>query len=98
MNRKRPSSDEQPQRRESRRPATPMITLEATRIEREHDAFIARYRPNAPFLAHLIATRDGDPQTRFKRTTEPEIGTSKYRETAARPRRREVGHVISKEF
>ncbi|WP_417671238.1 hypothetical protein [Roseibium sp.] len=67
-------------------------------VEQEHDRFVARYRPNATFLAHLIATRDGDPQTRFKRQTEPEIGTSRYRETAASPRKRAAGHVIAMEF
>ena len=58
----------------------------------------SRYRPNAAFLAHLIATRDGDLQTRFKRQIEPETGTSRYRETAASPRKREAGHLIAIEF
>lgn len=54
-----------------------------------------RYRPDAAFLAHLIATRDGDPQTRFKRTAASEYGADRYRATAASPRKRAVGHVIA---
>lgn len=98
MRRKRPISDEQPQRRERRRTAYELVPLETKKIERDHDAFIGRYRPSIPFLAHLIATRDGDAQTRFKRQCEPEVGANKYRETAASPRRREAGHVLSREF
>ncbi|WP_208999119.1 hypothetical protein [Roseibium sediminis] len=58
----------------------------------------ARYRPNSVFLAHLIATRDQFPQTRYRRQREPEHGADVYRATAARPRQREVGHVVSTEL
>ncbi len=80
-----------------RQPQAQLVPLEP-RIEEQHDRFVSRYRPNATFLAHLIATRDGDPQTRYRRQTEPEIGTSRYRETAASPRKRAAGHVIAIEY
>ncbi len=66
-------------------------------LEREQDAFFARYRPNSVFLAHLIATRDGDPQTRFRRQAEPLHGVNTYRATAALPRQRAAGHLLRTE-
>ncbi|MEP0233587.1 hypothetical protein [Roseibium sp.] len=97
MKRKRRYRDEPEQPREKSAFQLQLVPQEA-HIEEDHDRFIARYRPNATFLAHLIATRDGDPQTRYKRQTEPEIGTSRYRETAASPRKREAGHLIAIEY
>ncbi|WP_428641897.1 hypothetical protein [Roseibium sp.] len=66
-------------------------------LERDHDAFTGRYHPNSIFLAHLIATRDGDPQTRTRRQAEPLHGVNTYRATAALPRQRAAGHVLRTE-
>jgi hypothetical protein len=35
-------------------------------------------RPSAPFLAHLIATESGEPQTRHRRRAEPETAARAY--------------------
>lgn len=40
--------------------------------------------PFAPFLAQLVATKDGHPQTRERRRVEPNEATAAYRATAAR--------------
>ena len=61
----------------------------------EPERIPSRYRPNAAFLAHLIATRDHHPQTRLRRQTEPQTGTGAYRAVAALPRQRVAGQVIS---
>lgn len=55
----------------------------------------SRYRPDAAFIAHLIATRDHHPQTRLRRQTEPQTGTDAYRAVSALPRQRVAGQVIS---
>jgi len=55
----------------------------------------ARYRPNAVFLAHLIAMKEDFPQTRSFRREEPAIGSKAYRKIAARPRMRESGQLVS---
>jgi len=36
-------------------------------------------RPNADFIAHLIATTAQPPQTRARRRAEPEVATAAYR-------------------
>ncbi|WP_417687499.1 hypothetical protein [Roseibium sp.] len=97
LKQRRRREDNREQLREER-PFQVQVIVTDNPVEQDHDRFVARYRPNSTFLAHLIATRDGDPQTRFKRQTEPEIGSSRYRETAASPRKRSVGHVIALEF
>jgi len=74
----------------------PAITQAPEQTERTE--LNSRYRPNSVFLAHLIATRDEFPQTRFKRRREPEHGADVYRATAALPRLRDVGHVLSTEL
>ena len=38
---------------------------------------------HAPFVAHLVATKDGHPQTRERRRAEPNVALSAYRATAA---------------
>jgi len=93
-------------RREASRPGKPETPSGAISAERllpvavepvcrtEPSRHYVRYRPDAAFLAHLIATRDGDPQTRFKRTAASEYGADRYRQTAASPRKRAAGHVI----
>ncbi len=97
MKRKRRFQDDRKPAREEHPFEVQLVPVE-NRAEEAHDQFIARYRPNATFLAHLIATRDGDPQTRFKRQTDPEIGTSRYRETAASPRKRQAGHLFAIDY
>lgn len=66
-------------------------------LERDHAAFSSRYLPNSIFLAHLIATRDGDIQTRAYRQTASLNGVNTYRDTAALPRRRAAGHLLRTE-
>jgi hypothetical protein len=39
-------------------------------------------RPAAPFLAHLIATKRGEPQTRERRRAEPDAAAQAYAATA----------------
>ncbi|ADZ68637.1 hypothetical protein [Polymorphum gilvum] len=60
--------------------------------------FPDRYRPNSPFLAHLIATWDAEGHAPYGWQAVPQFGTSAYRATAAAPRRRSSGHVISRDF
>ncbi|MEJ8476339.1 hypothetical protein [Roseibium algae] len=90
-------------RRENRREKHPfqiaLVPTETNRLEEEQDRFTGRYRPNSTFLTHLIANRDNDEaQTNFMRQTASAIGTSRYRETAASPRKRAVGHLIAIEY
>ncbi|POF32766.1 hypothetical protein [Roseibium marinum] len=66
-------------------------------LEQEQAAFATRYYPNSVFLAHLIATRDNDPQTRTFRRVEPLRGVDSYRATAALPRQRAAGHLLKTE-
>ena len=39
---------------------------------------------HVPFLAQLVATKDGHPQTRERRRAEPNVALAAYRATAAR--------------
>jgi hypothetical protein len=41
-------------------------------------------RPAAPFLAHLIATASGAPQTRERRRTQPDAAAEAYAAVSAR--------------
>ncbi|GGB39405.1 hypothetical protein GCM10011316_09300 [Roseibium aquae] len=61
----------------------------------DHPPLPARYRPNAVFLAHLIAMKEDFPQTRTYRRETPDVGTRAYRTTSALPRRRECGRLVS---
>ncbi len=38
---------------------------------------------HVPFLAQLVATKDGHPQTRERRRAEPNVALAAYRATAA---------------
>jgi hypothetical protein len=49
----------------------------------ERSATLSR-RPQAAFLAHLIATKDHAPQTRARRRAEPEEVSSVYEEASVR--------------
>lgn len=96
VRRKRPSVGETESERQSTFASHLPATLEPV-LERQQEAFTGRYRPNSIFLAHLIATRDGEPQTRSRRQTEPLNGVNTYRATAALPRQRGAGHVLKTE-
>lgn len=41
-----------------------------------------RSHHHAPFLAQLVATKDGHPQTRERRRAEPDVALAAYRATA----------------
>ena len=96
VRRKRPSVGETESERQATFAAYLPVPVEPE-LEREQIAYSARYRPNSIFLAHLIATRDGEPQTRFRRQTEPLTGINSYRATAALPRQRPAGRLLKTE-
>jgi len=60
--------------------------------------FPDRYHTNSVFLAHLIATRDAERYAPHGWKAAPVAGTAAYRATAALPRKREAGHVISSDY
>lgn len=66
-------------------------------LDRAQDAYVGRYRPNSIFLAHLIATRDGDIQLQQHSRDAALTGVNSYRATAALPRQRDTGHLIKTE-
>ncbi|MDN3721123.1 hypothetical protein QW131_22785 [Roseibium salinum] len=67
-------------------------------LEREQQVFFHALPPELGFfLAHLIATRDGEPQTRVRRRAEPVHGVNTYRAVAALPRQRAAGHLLKTE-
>ena len=45
---------------------------------------LAPRRTSAPYVAHLIATRDGAPQTRERRRAEPQEATAAYADALER--------------
>ncbi|WP_346912075.1 hypothetical protein [uncultured Roseibium sp.] len=97
VKRKRPSSgDAEGERRAVTQPNLPVP------VQPVHSAqdvpFPDRYHPNSVFLAHLIATRDAERHAPHGWKTVPQFGTAAYRATAALPRKREVGHVISTDY
>jgi hypothetical protein len=96
VRRKRPSVGETESERRTVFSAHVPAPLEPV-LERKQDVFAGRYRPNSIFLAHLIATRDGELQARSGRQTEPLTGVNTYRATAALPRQRGAGHVLKTE-
>jgi hypothetical protein len=53
-------------------------------------------RPTAPFLAHLIATHDGLPQTRARRRVEPAVAANLYGAAAGVTARRSLGGTLTK--
>lgn len=96
VRRKRKFVDEPENGRQSEFAANLPVPVEPV-LERQQEAFVSSYRPNSVFLAHLIATRDNEPQTRTLRRTEPGNGVNSYRETAALPRQRAAGHLLKTE-
>ena len=50
-------------------------------LARAPQAGTAHY--HVPFLAQLVATKDGHPQTRGRRRAEPNVALAAYRATAA---------------
>jgi hypothetical protein len=72
------------------------VPVEPT-LEQAQEAFVTHYRPNSTFLAHLIATRDSELQESQYRQSETLSSVNTYRATAALPRQRSVGHLLSTE-
>ncbi|MDX5594978.1 hypothetical protein [Pseudovibrio sp. SPO723] len=56
---------------------------------------IVSYRSNAPFVAHLIAVRDKDPQTREKRRADPQTSSMSYKATFKSTRRFGCGRILT---
>jgi len=59
-----------------KQPGTAMVVADAPPAAEE--PLLARRQTSAPYLAHLIATRTGAPQTRERRRAEPEEATAAY--------------------
>ncbi len=57
-------------------PGTAMVIVTAPPTGEE--PLLARRQTSAAYLAHLIATRNGAPQTRERRRAEPEEATAAY--------------------
>ncbi len=85
---KRPSKDA-----ENSKPTTALVATESDATQ-ERRSFV-RYRPNAAFLAHLIATRENVPQLRARRRTEPETAIASYNRTEASARNPQPGRIIA---
>lgn len=96
IRRKRPSVEETQAERATELASHVPVATEPD-LERAQEAFTDRYRPNSVFLAHLIATRDADLTMRNPRAYEALSGINTYRATAALPRQREAGHILSTE-
>ncbi|MTI44095.1 hypothetical protein E1178_10800 [Roseibium hamelinense] len=94
MKRKQPADEKEQERQRPKRDFKAPLVVEPA-IVREHNIYTKGFRPNSVFIAHLIATRDRDPQTRTNWRVDPQEGNDTYREIAARPRRRQAGHVVS---
>lgn len=97
VKRKRPSlGNTETERRAHARPNLPVA------VQPVHTAqsvpFPDRYQPNSVFLAHLIATRDAELHAPHGWQAAPQSGISAYRATAASPRKRETGHVLSIDY
>lgn len=96
IRRKRPSPEEARSERATEFSAQLPVAVEPD-LEQAQQAFTKHYQPNSIFLAHLIATRDEDLTFRHRRPYEALNSANTYRETAALPRQRGVGHVLSTE-
>lgn len=57
-------------------PGTAMVVAAVPPADKE--SLLARRQTSAAYLAHLIATRHGAPQTRERRRAEPEEATAAY--------------------
>jgi hypothetical protein len=97
VRRKRPSPGEGDGERRAQDFASHLPVPLQPALEREQAAYSTRYRPNSVFLAHLLATRDSDLQTRNIGQSEALTGVNSYRATAALPRRRAAGHLLKTE-
>ncbi len=97
VRRKRPSLGETESERQASGFSAHLPAPQQPVLERDQTAFSSRYLPNSVFLAHLIATRDGDIQTRALRQTASLNGANTYRDTASLPRRRAAGHLFKTE-
>ncbi|WP_298963928.1 hypothetical protein [uncultured Roseibium sp.] len=97
VRRKRPSMGETESERQGKSFASYLPEPPKPDLERDHDVFNGRYYPNSVFLAHLIATRDYDIQTRQARPAETLSGANSYRAMAALPRQRGAGHLLKTE-
>jgi hypothetical protein len=60
-----------------------LIAIDATAASER--PLIRTRHPAAPFLAHLIATRMQEPQTRARRRADPEDAVAVYQRRAIRP-------------
>lgn len=81
----------------SKRELVPLDTAPTERTFPEEETLgrIASYRSNAPFIAHLIAVRDKDPQTREKRRADPETTATTYKATFKSTRRFGCGRILT---
>ncbi len=64
-------------------------------VERTHDAFVSYVQMNAAFLTQVIVSRDAEFVDGTCLPSEALHATNAYRATAALPRRRPVGHVLT---
>ncbi|TYC52628.1 hypothetical protein FMN50_17355 [Rhodobacterales bacterium] len=97
MERERPFSGErEPRRRASFAKHLPVAVDPPLEREPQY-GYVSQYRPNAVFLAHLIATRDTVIYGGESEHTQSMTGASRYRATAALPRRRTAGRLINTE-
>ena len=63
-------------------PAAHRALVPIAEIERSEDPAPHSRRPAAPFLAQLIATARGEPQTRERRRAKPQVAAQAYRAAA----------------
>ena len=62
-------------------PAGPRAVVVLARGRQTFEPGTSHY--HVPFLAQLVATKDGHPQTRERRRAEPDVALAAYRATAA---------------
>lgn len=65
--------------------ALTVISPGADREQRERSTLRPLRRPDAAFIAHMIAIEAGDPQTRTRRMAAPEASAARYAESMLRP-------------
>ena len=59
------------------------VVIPVTEIDPDDHPIAVSHRPTAQFLAHLIATAEGEPQTRDHRRAAPDVAAHAYEATAA---------------
>jgi len=81
----------------ARAPDTAASALVAVEPVAETDAprLFRRYRPNAPFLAQLIATHENLPQMRALRRAPADHALERYRTTERAPRHLDAGRLLA---